>query len=161
MFNGVFFIDYLFEYFGGLLLVVCYFDGVSLVLYIVDLCQCQLCIMVVVQFFVSELCGCYFSLQWIVVMQCEGYVGSLEMFDLVNNLWGWQVVDCIMVCVDQWQVLYDIFVMDCCELGFVEWFEMYNLIVQVQIIVCMVEVICKGYWDVSEQICCELVECWW
>ncbi|MCQ4292124.1 cobaltochelatase subunit CobN [Pseudomonas stutzeri] len=156
--NGVLSSDHPFEFLGGLSLAVRHLDGSSPALYISDLRQREPRTTGAAQFLASELRGRYLNPQWIGAMQREGYAGTLEMLDLVNNLWGWQAADRSMVRADQWQAIHDTFVMDKRELGLNAWFEQHNPTAQAQLIERMVEAIRKGYWDATEQTRRELAE---
>lgn len=156
--NGVLSSDHPFEFLGGLSLAVRHLDGSSPALYISDLRKREPRTTGAAQFLASELRGRYLNPQWIGAMQREGYAGTLEMLDLVNNLWGWQAADRSMVRADQWQAIHDTFVMDKRELGLNAWFERHNPTAQAQMIERMVEAIRKGYWDASEQTRRELAE---
>lgn len=156
--NGVLSSDHPFEFLGGLSLAVRHLDGSSPALYISDLRQREPRTTGAAQFLASELRGRYLNLQWIGAMQREGYAGTLEMLDLVNNLWGWQAADRSTVRADQWQAIHDTFVMDKRQLGLNAWFEQHNPTAQAQLIERMVEAIRKGYWDATEQTRRELAE---
>ncbi|MGP5277274.1 cobaltochelatase subunit CobN, partial [Pseudomonas helleri] len=133
-------------------------DGSSPSLYISDLRKTAPRTTGAAQFLATELRGRYLNPQWIGEMQKEGYAGTLEMLNLVNNLWGWQTTDRSMVRDDQWQAIHDTYVMDQRELGLDAWFEQHNPTAQAQLIERMIEAIRKGYWDASEQTRRELVE---
>lgn len=93
-------------------------------------------------------------------MQAEGFAGALELQDMVNNLWGWEVVDPRMVTAAQWQRLHEVYVNDALELGLDEWFEEVQPEALVRIIERMLEATRKGYWEPSETTQQELLETW-
>ncbi|WP_395503116.1 cobaltochelatase subunit CobN [Ectopseudomonas mendocina] len=155
--NGLLSTDHPFEFLGGLSAAIQHLDGASPALYISDLRKAMPRTTGAAQFLATELRGRYLNPQWIGEMQKEGYAGTLEMLDLVNNLWGWQATDRNMVRADQWQAIHDTYVMDKRELGLDAWFEQHNPTAQAQLIERMVEAIRKGYWDASEQTRRELV----
>jgi cobaltochelatase CobN len=97
---------------------------------------------------------------WISGLQQEGYAGTLELLNAVNNLFGWQVTDPGTVRADQWQAVHDTFIRDIRQLGLKAWFDQHNPTAQGQIIERMIEAIRKGYWDATEQTRRELVERW-
>lgn len=156
--NGLLSTDHPFEFLGGLSAAVRHLDGSSPSLYISDLRKTAPRTTGAAQFLATELRGRYLNPQWIGEMQKEGYAGTLEMLNLVNNLWGWQATDRSMVRDDQWQAIHDTYVMDQRELGLDAWFEQHNPTAQAQLIERMIEAIRKGYWDASEQTRRELVE---
>ncbi|MFH6598665.1 cobaltochelatase subunit CobN [Ectopseudomonas khazarica] len=156
--NGLLSTDHPFEFLGGLSAAVRHLDGRSPVLYIADLRKSEPRTTGAARFLATELRGRYLNPQWIGEMQKEGYAGTLEMLNLVNNLWGWQATDRTMVRDDQWQAIHDTYVMDKRELGLDAWFEQHNPTAQAQLIERMLEAIRKGYWDASEQTRRELIE---
>lgn len=156
--NGLLSTDHPFEYLGGLSAAIRHLDGARPALYIADLRKTTPKTTAASAFLASELRGRYLSPQWIKAMQGEGYAGTLELLDLVNNLWGWQATDRNMVRADQWQAIHDTFVMDKRNLDLNAWFEQHNPTAQAQLIERMLEAIRKGYWDASEQTRRELVE---
>lgn len=93
-------------------------------------------------------------------MKAEGYAGTLEVLNAVNNLWGWQVSAPEMVRADQWQAMHDTFIRDSRHLDINQWFERQNPAAQAQIIERMVEAIRKGYWDAPRETRQELAERW-
>lgn len=102
----------------------------------------------------------YLNPQWIQGMQNEGYAGTLEVVDTVNNLFGWQAVDPATVRADQWQAIFDTYIDDTRQLGTNEWFEQYNPTAQAQVLERMAEAIRKGYWDAPEATRRALAERW-
>jgi cobaltochelatase CobN len=93
-------------------------------------------------------------------MQQEGYAGTLEIVDTINNLWGWQALDPATVRADQWQAMHDVYVMDKHQLDMQRWFEQHNPTAQAQVLERMLEAIRKGYWDAAEQTRREIAERW-
>jgi cobaltochelatase CobN len=91
---------------------------------------------------------------WINGLKAEGYAGTLEILNQVNNLWGWQVTDPATVRADQWQAVHDTFVRGIRQL------ETHNQTAQAQMLERMVEAIRKNYWNASAQTRRELAERW-
>ncbi|KRW62122.1 cobaltochelatase subunit CobN [Pseudomonas sp. TTU2014-080ASC] len=158
--NGLLSTDHPFEYLGGLSLVIRHLDGSSPALYIADLRTNTPRMEGAAQFLSNELRSRYLNPQWIGAMQKEGYAGTLELLNIVNNVWGWQAMDRSMVRADQWQALHQTYVMDQRNLGLNEWFEANNPSAQAQLVERMLEAIRKGYWDADEQTRKELTERW-
>lgn len=158
--NGLLSTDHPFEYLGGLSQAVRQLNGEAPALYIADLRQTTPRTTGAAQFLAGELRSRYLNPQWIGAMQQEGYAGTLELLNIVNNLWGWQAADNAMVRADQWQAVHDTYVQDSRQLGLSQWFEEHNPTAQAQLIERMVEAIRKGHWDASEQTRRELVERW-
>lgn len=110
------------------------------------------------RFMAKELRGRYFHPQWVTAMQEEGYSGTLGVLDVVNNFWGWQVVDPDAVRDDQWQEFVDVYVNDKLELGVNEWFEQHNPQAMAQIIERMLEAVRKEYWQADASTVQQLVQ---
>ena len=158
--HGILSTDHPFEYLGGLSLAVRHLDGNSPSLYIADLRDTASRIATTGQFLAAEMRSRYLNPHWISGMQKEGYAGTLEMVNFVNNLWGWQVTDTATVRPDQWQAVHDTFVRDVRRLGLAQWFADHNPTAQAQIAERMIEAIRKDYWDASTETRRELVELW-
>ncbi|BBK44316.1 cobaltochelatase subunit CobN [Allostella vacuolata] len=158
--HGVLSTDHPFEYLGGLALAVRHLDGASPKLYVADLRDPALRITEAGRFLADELRGRYLNPQWIRSMQAEGYAGTLQMVNLANNLWGWQVTAPETVRADQWQAVHDTFVRDSRQLGLDAWFEVHNPTAQAQVIERMLEAVRKDYWRASEETRRQLVERW-
>ncbi|MDQ8730219.1 cobaltochelatase subunit CobN [Bradyrhizobium sp. LHD-71] len=158
--HGILSTDHPFEYLGGLSLAVRHLDGRSPSLYVADLREQTSRVTSAARFLADEMRTRYLSPHWITAMQREGYAGTLEVLNAVNNLWGWQVTDPVTVRADQWQSVHDTFVRDMRHLDVPEWFAQHNPTAQAQVIERMVEAIRKGYWDAAEQTRRELVERW-
>jgi cobalamin biosynthesis Mg chelatase CobN len=158
--HGVLSTDHPFEYLGGLSLAVRHLDGKSPSLYVADLREQASRMTSAARFLADEMRIRTLNPHWISGMQQEGYAGTLELLNAVNNLWGWQVTDPGTMRADQWQAVHDTFVNDIRKLGLEAWFEQHNPTAQAQIVERMIESIRKGYWDATEQTRRELVERW-
>ena len=77
----------------------------------------------------------------------EGYAGTLEAVDALNNFWGWTAVAREIVRDDQWQRFKEVYVDDALGIGIKEWFERENHHAQAQMIERMLEAARKKYWD--------------
>ena len=158
--HGLLSTDHPFEYLGGLSATVNHVSGKHPSLYVSNARSARASIASASTFLSSELRTRYQNPQWINGMKAEGYAGTVAMLKVVNNLFGWQVMDPNMVREDQWQSMHDTYVMDRRELGLNEWFAEHNPTAQAQVIERMAEAIRKGYWDASEQTRKELIERW-
>lgn len=158
--HGVLSTDHPFEYLGGLALAVRHLDGKSPSLYISDLRDREPRLTTAARFLASELRSRYLNPAWIEGMKEEGYAGTLEMLNAVNNLWGWQVTAPETVRADQWQAVHDTYVADRRGLDLQEWFEAHNAAAQAQLIERLLEAIRKGYWDASDETRREIAERW-
>lgn len=110
------------------------------------------------RFMAKELKGRQFHPQWVTAQRDQGYSGTLNVLDSVENFWGWQVVDPNAVRDDQWQEFHDVYMRDKLKLGTREWFEDKNPRALAQIAERMLEANRKGYWRADAQTLKELVE---
>lgn len=158
--HGLLSTDHPFEFLGGLSLAVRHLTGRSLSLYVSDLRQPEARVTSTAAFLSEEMRTRYLNPHWIDGMKREGYAGTLEILNAVNNLWGWQVTDPASVRADQWQAVHDTFVRDARKLDLAHWFEANNPAAQGQVIERLVEAVRKGYWDAPEDTRRELAERW-
>ncbi len=110
------------------------------------------------RFMAKELKGRQFHPQWVAAQRDQGYSGTLNVLDSVENFWGWQVVDPTAVRDDQWQEFHDVYMRDKLKLGTREWFEEKNPRALAQMAERMLEANRKGYWRADAQTLKELVE---
>lgn len=158
--HGLLSTDHPYEYLGGLSMAIRHLDGKSPSLYVADLRESVSKVSSAARMLSDEMRGRYLNPQWIAGMQNEGYAGTLEILNAVNNLFGWQVTDPATVRADQWQAVHATFVQDKHRLGLAQWFSRNNPTAEGQIIERMIEAVRKGYWQASEQTQRELVERW-
>ncbi|HWL05148.1 MAG TPA: cobaltochelatase subunit CobN, partial [Xanthobacteraceae bacterium] len=149
-----------FEYLGGLSLAVRRLDGASPSLYISDLREPAARVATAGQFLAAEMRARVLNPHWITGQKAEGYAGTLEILNAVNNLWGWQVADPASVRADQWQAVHDTFVNDVRELDLKNWFDRENPMAQAQVLERLLEAIRKGYWDAGDETRREISERW-
>ena len=149
-----------YQFLGGLSLAVRHINGASPELYISDQRQARGRIATAANFLAEEMRTRYLNPQWIKPMQSEGYAGTLEIVDTIDNLWGWQALDPSTVRADQWQSMHEVYVMDKYKLDMQRWFEQHNPTAQAQLLERMLEAIRKGYWDAAEQTRREIAERW-
>ncbi len=110
------------------------------------------------EFMAQELRSRYFHPNWIKEMKDEGYSGTQNVLDVVNNFWGWQVVDPGVVRDDQWQEFFEVYVKDKYDMKLQEWFENSNPDNLAQIMQRMLEAARLGYWQTDEATIKELKE---
>lgn len=150
-----------FQYLGGLGLAVRSLSGKSPELYIANLRETgKPRTETAASFLARDLKGRYFHPGWIQQIQKEGYSGTLEVLDTVNNLWGWQATAPETVRNDQWDELKAVYVDDKYKLGMKEWFEKNNPHAQAQIIERMMEAARKEYWQADPKDLAELAQRW-
>jgi len=89
-------------------------------------------------------------------MMAEGYAGTLDINDAVNNFFGWTTVAREIVRDDQWQSLVEVYVRDKYDLGVREWFERENPDALAKVIERMLEAARQGYWQTDEETLDEL-----
>jgi cobaltochelatase CobN len=151
--------DHPFEYLGGISKAVKYLDGTNPQLYISNMRDpLKAKLETAEAFLAKELRAVYQHPNWMKEMQKEGYSGTLQMLNTVNNFWGWQVMDRNVVRDDQWQEFHESYVKDRYKLGMRQWFEKSNPTALAQIAERMLEAIRKDYWQADEQTKRELVE---
>lgn len=151
--------DHPFEYLGGISLAVKHLDGANPQLYISNMRDPQKARLETAEAFMAkELRAVYQHPNWMKAMQKEGYAGTLQMLNTLNNFWGWQVMDRHIVRDDQWQEFHASYVKDRYRLGMREWFEKSNPTALAQIAERMLEAIRKEYWQADEETKRELVE---
>ncbi|MCP4254415.1 MAG: cobaltochelatase subunit CobN, partial [Candidatus Scalindua sp.] len=158
--HGLLSTDHPFEYLGGLSASVKKVTGENPKLYISNARSKEAVITSAESFLSNELRTRYQNPQWIKGMQKEGYAGTVQILKIVNNLFGWQVMDTNMVREDQWQSMHETYVMDKRDLKLNEWFAKHNATAQAQLVERMVEAIRKDYWDAPEQTRRELIQRW-
>ena len=110
------------------------------------------------RFLATELRTRQFHPQWIKEIQAEGYAGTLVTLDVLNNFWGWQVVDPDNVRDDQWQEFFEVYVQDKYQLDMREWYEENNAHTLAQMIERMLEAARKEYWTTDAETLKELTE---
>lgn len=151
--------DHPFEYLGGISLALQHLDGAAPQLYISNLRDpAKARLQTAEQFLASELRAVYQHPNWLKEMKKEGYAGTLELLDTINNFWGWQVMDNRIVRDDQWEEFHQTYINDKYKLDIKEWFEQSNPAALAQITERMLEAVRKEYWDASDTTKKQLVE---
>lgn len=146
-----------FQYLGGISLAVRHLTGKSPALFIANLREPGAGrTETAAAFLARELATRQFHPGWIEAMMKEGYAGTLEVLDSMNNFWGWQAMDRAVVRDDQWQAFHEVYVKDKFRLGIDEWFERHNPHAQAQIIERMLEAVRKDYWKAAPEVVAEL-----
>jgi cobaltochelatase CobN len=157
--HGIVSIDHPFEYLGGIGLAVRHLDGKTPELFISDLRNTrEFRNQTVAEFMSQELRSRYFHPRYVKEMMNERYSGATKMVDVVNNFWGWNVMDRSSVRADQWQEFFEVYVEDKLKLGMKEYFLEHHPTALAQISERMLEAVRKGYWDAPEEVIRKLVE---
>jgi cobaltochelatase CobN len=150
--------DHPFEYLGGISMAVKHLDGKNPQLYISNMRDpSRARLQTAEKFMATELRSVYQHPNWMKEMMKEGYSGTLQMLNTVNNFWGWQVMDRNVVRDDQWQEFHETYVNDRHRLGTRAWFEKNNPTALAQVAERMLEAIRKDYWKADERTRRELV----
>ena len=146
-----------FQYLGGIALAVRHLDGKAPELMINNLRggdsgRTELA----AGFLAKEMATRQLHPGYIKNMMAEGYAGTLDINDAVNNFFGWTTVAREIVRDDQWQSLVDVYVRDKFDLGVQEWFERENPEALAKVIERMLEAARQGYWQTDEKTLDEL-----
>jgi cobaltochelatase CobN len=147
-----------FQYLGGIGLAVRYLDGKAPELYISNLRGRNPRAEGAAQFLAKELATRNFHPGYIKGLMKEGYAGTLQVVDGMNNFWGWTAVAREIVRDDQWQEFADVYVRDKHKLGLAQWFERHNPHALAQTIERMLEAARQEYWDADPKLVAELKE---
>jgi len=157
--HGLLSTDHPFEYLGGIAMAVRSLGGESPAMYVSNLRSPGGERNVsAARFMAGEIRSRYQHPGWISEMQAEGYAGTLELLNIVNNFFGWQVTDPSMTREDQWQSFHEIYVEDSLDLGLEEWFETHNQQALQRIVERMLEAVRREYWQPSDEVLQSLVE---
>lgn len=157
--HGLLSTDHPFEYLGGIALAVRHLSGRTPDLYVSNLRNPSGGRNVSAERFIAgELRSRYQHPGWIEAMREEGYAGSLELLNVVNNFFGWQVMDPSVVRDDQWGAFHDVYVRDSLGLDLEQWFADVNPDALQRIVERMLEAAWRGYWDAGEDALRDLVE---
>lgn len=146
-----------FQYLGGIALAVRQLDGQAPQLYISNLRgkgagQVE----GAAQFLAKELATRQFHPGYIKGLMAEGYAGTVQVLDAMNNFWGWTAVAREIVRDDQWQEFVDVYVRDKHKLGVRDWFERENPHALAQTMERMLEAARQGYWQADAETVAEL-----
>lgn len=151
--------DHPFEYLGGISLALQHLEGKAPQLYISNMRDPKKAkLQTAENFMATELRAVYQHPNWVKEMQQEGYAGTLQMLNTINNFWGWQVMDRKIVRDDQWQQFHEVYIKDKYNLDMKAWFEKSNPTAMAQIAERMLEAIRKDYWKASDDTKKELVQ---
>lgn len=146
-----------FQYLGGISLAVRHLDGKAPELYISNLRGAGAGkVEGAAQFLARELATRNFHPAYIQGLMAEGYAGTLQVLDSINNFWGWQATAREIVRDDQWQEFADVYVRDRHRLGLRQWFEASNPHALAQSIERMLEAARQGYWQADARSVREL-----
>jgi cobaltochelatase CobN len=137
-----------FQYLGGIATAVRYLDGKAPELFISNLRgsgsgKAE----DAAGFLAKELATRNFHPGYIQGLMKEGYAGTIEMLDGLNNFTGWTTVAREIVRDDQWQEFADVYVRDKHKLGLRQYMEKNNPHALAQMMERMLEMARQGYWQ--------------
>lgn len=148
-----------FQYLGGIGTAVRHLDGKAPELYISNLRGNGAGkVEGADQFLAKELATRNFHPGYIKGLMAEGYSGTLQVLDAMNNFTGWTTVAREIVRDDQWQEFVEVYVRDKHRLGLKNWFEKNNPHALAQTIEKMLEMARHGYWQADAKTVAELKE---
>ena len=146
-----------FQYLGGISLAVRHLDGKAPELYISNLRGSGSGkVEGAAEFLAKELATRNFHPGYIKGLMAEGYAGTLQVLDSMNNFAGWTSVAREIVRDDQWQEFADVYVRDKHKLDLKDWFERENPHALAQTIERMLEAARTGYWQADKDTVQEL-----
>jgi len=146
-----------FQYLGGIATAVRYLDGKAPELFISNLRgsgsgKAE----DAAGFLAKELATRNFHPGYIQGLMKEGYAGTIEMLDGLNNFTGWTTVAREIVRDDQWQEFADVYVRDKHNLGLRQYMEKNNPHALAQMMERMLEMARQGYWQADSATVNEL-----
>lgn len=150
-----------FQYLGGIGLAVRHLDGQAPQLYVSNLRGTGAGrVEGVAGFLAKELATRNFHPGHIQGLMAEGYAGTLQVLDGINNFAGWQSVAREVVRHDQWQEFMEVYVRDKHRLGLRDWFERHNPHAWAQGIERMLEAARQQQWQADPRSVAELKARW-
>lgn len=146
-----------FQYLGGIGMAVRHLDGKAPELYVSNLRGTGGGrVEGAASFLAKELATRNFHPGHIQGLMAEGYAGTLQVLDGINNFAGWQSVAREVVRHDQWQEFMDVYVRDKHNLGMKRWFESNNPHALAQSIERMLEAARLKQWEADPRSVAEL-----
>lgn len=122
-----------FQYLGGLAMTVEILSGKRPEVFIANLRSASK-MQSADDFLVKEVRSRYLNPEYLKAMMKEGASGVSQVLDVINNLYGWQVITPQVVKPYIWQELKEVLLLDKYRLGLKEWFksnkEAYNQLVK-------------------------------
>lgn len=145
--------DDMFQYLGATGLAVRTIDGKSPVVMLTNLVDPSAPGQETLEKFLGrELKTRYLNPKWVDAMVDEGYVGARFINKMVFNLWGWEATLPESVSDNDWNQIYDTYVMDKYRLDIKERFKKSgNLYAYQSILARLLETVRKGYWKADKK----------
>jgi len=149
--------DDVFQYLGGIALAVRHLTGSNPETYIFDVRNANdPRIRTLSEFLTTEILSRYFNPKWIEGAMGNDYAGARLMAEVVENLWGWEVVMPGLISDKTWQKFYEIYVKD--KYGLLRDFFEENPYALQSIVARMLEAVRKGYWNAPDEVKLELAK---
>jgi len=108
-------------------------------------------------FLAKEMQSRYFHPKWVKSMQEEGHQGAMEMLDVLNNLWGWEVMTPENIRDDQWQEFVEVYINDKLNLDMKKYFETHSPATLAQMSERFLEAIRKDYFKTDDETIKKLI----
>lgn len=145
--------DDMFQYLGGAAMAVRAVNGATPEVFIADMATPNKAVTVTLERYIGrEMRSRYLNPKWIEAMMKEGYAGARFVNQVVENLWGWQVLTPESIGDAKWQEMYETWIADRDHLDVKEKFRAAgNLLAYQAIIDRMLVAIEKGYWKASPE----------
>lgn len=145
--------DDMFQYLGATGLAVRTIDGKSPVVMLTNLVDPSAPGQETLEKFLGrELKTRYLNPKWVDAMVDEGYAGARFINKMVFNLWGWEATLPESVSDNDWNQIYDTYVMDKYRLDIKERFKKSgNLYAYQSILARLLETVRKGYWKADKK----------
>ncbi len=148
-----------FEYFGSMAMAIRNIDGKAPTSYISNLRDPKDAkVQTTAEFMAQELRSRYFHPNWVQKMKDEGLGGTSTILDVMNNFWGWQVVDPNVIRDDQWQEFVEVYVNDKFNLNIKEWFKDINPDAFARFLERIIEANRKGYFKTDAETLKKLIK---
>ncbi|MEM0314745.1 MAG: cobaltochelatase subunit CobN, partial [Archaeoglobaceae archaeon] len=151
--------DDVYQYLGGIALAVRNLRGENPETYIFDARNAKdPRVLTLSEFIATEIHTRYFNPKWIQGVMENDYAGARLIAEVIENIWGWDVVMPDLISDKTWQNFYEIYVRDKYDLKLREFFEKNNPYALQSIVARMLEAIRKDYWKTPEEIKIELAK---
>lgn len=146
--------DDMFQYLGATGLAIRTIDGKSPTVILTNLIDPQAPAQESLEKFLGrELKTRYLNPKWIDAMVNEGYSGARFINKMVFNLWGWKATLPESVSDNDWNQIYETYIIDKYELNIKKRFKKSgNLYAYQSMLSRMIETVRKGYWQAEDSV---------
>jgi len=145
--------DDMFQYLGGTAMAARVVNGKTPEVYVADMATPNKAVTVTLERYIGrEMRARYLNPKWIEAMMKEGYAGARLANQVVEYMWGWQVLTPEAIDDARWQEMYETWVADRNHLDIKEKFRAANNLLAYQALIDrMLVAINKGYWNASPE----------